>query len=313
MVKVFGLKYDFEEKFENRLKEEKNNIVYLFYYRMVKFKELHNRSRKYCFFCNRYIMEKYDYFHKIQFDNHIYDHFMMNESLNNIPISLCFMGVDIESILFDINAQKSSLIRENFFNYSSKNLYLLHEISFYSLNIRQNRNYIFSKYRISKFFKSLVKKQINTKNILHGWNDKRGPKKNWMAQRGEVLIGFPETFRAKKEGLKKTLRMLFHKSSLSLTTFNKRIYELELIKRLICIKLSNFSLNFHVRSILQYFERINLFRYHDYLANVFSYTIWKSLNFETTSNFRFKFFNNLFYLTDIAINFFYQFTRKFLV
>ena len=309
MVKVLCLKYDFEEKSEHKVKMEKNNDGFFFYYRMVKLKKLYTQSRKYCFFCNRYIMESNEYFDKIQFDSHISDHLMITDSFNNIPVNLYFMGVNIESILFDINAQKSSLIKENFYNYSSKNLFLLHEIFLHSLNTRQSKNYIFSKYRISKFFRSLINKQINAKNILHGWNDKRGPKKNWIAQRGEVLIGFPEIFRKKKEHQKISLKLLFYKSSLSLTTFNKNLYELELIKRLICIKLSNF----HVKIILKYFERMNLFKYHDYLTNIFSYTIWKCLNFETNPNFRPKFFNNLFYLTNIETNLYHQVTRKFLI
>lgn len=298
MVKILNFKNDFEEKLDFQIKEEKINSDFFFYKRIIRIKDMCNQPQKYCFFCKRFIMKKYQNLQKIQLDYHINDHLMFNESCNNIPINSYFMKVDTESILFNTNIQRNYSFKENFNSYSPENLFLLNENFFQSHMFRKNTNYIFSKYRISKFSKSLWKKQTKTKTILRGWNDKKGPKKNWIFQRGEVLLGFPEIFREKKQKKTKSFKMLYQNSKFFLITYNKKIYELEIIKRLICIKLSRFFLNFHLNIILKFLERMNLFRYHEYLTNIFSYTIWKSLNSETNSFFRSKFFNNLFYFIE---------------
>lgn len=312
MVKILNFKNDFEENLDIQIKEEKLNSDFFFYQRIIEFKDIYYQPRKYCFFCNRYIVKKYQKLQKIQLDYHINDHLMFNESCNNIPINSYFMGVDIESILFDTNIQKNYSVKENFNNYSPENLFLLNEI-FSQLHIlRKNKNYIFSKYRIGKFSKSLFKKQNKTKTILHGWNDKKGPKKNWIFQRGEVLLGFPEMFRKKKKDQTKSFKMLYQNSKFFLISYNKKIYELEIIKRLICIKLSRFFLKFQLNIILKFLERMNLFKYHEYLTNIFSYTIWKSLNSETNSFFRSKYFNNLFYFNEFQNNLPLKVTRSLL-
>jgi hypothetical protein len=307
-----NFKNNFEEKLDNQMKEEKINSDFFFYQCIIKIKDMYNQPRKNCFFCNRYIMKKYQNLQKIQLDYHINDHLMLNESCNNIPINSYFMKADVESILFDTNIQRNYSVKENFNNYSHENIFLLNEIFFHSHIIRKNKNYIFSKYRISKFSKSLLKKQTKIKTILHGWNDKKGPKKNWIFQRGEVLLGFPEMFRKKKEDQTKSFKMLYQYSNLFLIYYNKIIYELEIIKRLICIKLSGFFLKFQLNIILKFLERLNLFKYHEYLTNIFSFTIWKCLNSETNSFFRSKFFNNLFYFIEFQSNLPPQVTRSLL-
>ena len=302
MVKILNFKNDFEEKLDIQIKEEKLNSDFFFYQRSIRIKDMCNQPQKYCFFCNRYLMKKYQNLQKIQLDYHLNDHLMFNESCNNIPINSYFMKVDTESKLLDTNIQINYSVKENFNGYSSENFFLINEIFFQSHILRKNTNYIFSKYRISKFSKSLLKKQTKTKTILRGWNDKKGPKKNWIFQRGEVLLGFPEIFREKKQKKTKSFKMLYQNSKFFLITYNKKIYELEIIKRLICIKLSLFFLNFHLNIILEFLERMNLFKYHEYLTNLFSYTIWKCLNSETNSFFRSKFFNNLFYFIEFQNN-----------
>jgi len=80
-----------------------------------KIKRRYFNQREICTFCNRYTIEKYKQPKMIHIDNHLPEHKMLTDLPTCIPVRTYHCTIDLESIVININMQKSFQIWENFF------------------------------------------------------------------------------------------------------------------------------------------------------------------------------------------------------
>jgi len=308
----------FINKFEKKLSHVLTNEGFLLHFylskKIFKSQKFHFNQREICIFCNRYIIEKFKHSKLIQIDNHLADHSMFDDLPTHIPVSTYQSTIDLESIIINVNMQKSFQIWENFFFFLSKKLVLPNYLAYYVNNVRKDRDYIFLKYRLSGICTMKKRKKRKWKNILHGWNEIKGSKNNLVPQRGEFLIVPPESIHNLQSITieKKAYRTFFQKSIFFFRFFNKKKYEWNLLKRLNCQPLYFPSLRSLNLLINKEIENVRFFNFYEYLTNSFFYAILKLSNIDINFSFRFNFLYNLFNYPKANNNFLQVFTRNFL-
>ena len=213
MVRSFSFLKRFERNIIDTLLKEKISLN-LFYYKNMRIgKNSFFRKKNKCFLCEKYLVEKGHSVSMFQFDNHNFDHAMFSELPNHIPIKFHTLSIDEECFSSWIHMQKNFPILENFCFFLLGNKVLRNEFFYYTNYEKRNKEYIFLKFRISMFWKKFPRKQFNWKNILHGWRELKKPQDNWISQRGEFFLGFPEKCFKKKNGIKKIFLWKFYRES----------------------------------------------------------------------------------------------------
>ena len=232
-------------------------------------------------------------------DYHDSTHFMVNDFPNYIPLKSYQSTLDLESYFLNVQMQKNFLIWENFTDYLLKKIIVSYQSLNQLKNLRKNREYIFLNYRISSFLKKTLKKKINLKNILHGWGEIKGPNCNWVPQRGEILIGFPEKCIKKFRNEGKFFKNFRLQSMFFFRSFNKKTYVTELIKRMNCLKYNKCPKTEFGLISLKEIEKLHFLKFYEYFSNIFFYTSWKISNIDSNSSLRLSFFDNFFYFYEI--------------
>jgi len=314
MVKFFNFAEKKEDKFLKNYSDD--NIYKIFQYLKSKNekRKLYIGTKTICIFCNRFIVCKNIVSQIIQHDFHLIDHSTVNDYPNHIPVKSFQFSLDKEVSLFNIQTRKNFLTYENVIYNFSKNIFIPIESFFHSNNNRKEREFMFLKHRISKFYVKKYRKKINGKNFLYSWNENKGLRKNWTTQRGEISLGmFKKSIEKKKITEKKNFQNIYRQNIIFFRYFNKKNYDLEIIKRLICSKLSVFLGKVEKISIFKDIDKIGFFNFYHFLTTTFFYTNWKFLNTETNSVFRSTFFENLFFFSKKKENYFHQFISKFFI
>ena len=198
MTKFIRLISKFEKKIQNYIIKKKNYTDFSIYKNIKRVRYSYLQQRKICMFCNRHNIEKDNCSVIFQIDNHIFDHRTINHYTNNIPARFFMFSINTENSLLNINLCKNFLVIENLVNFFNPKNILSYEFFNYSTNSK-NKNYLFLKYRISKFWGKKNWNDFNWKNYLHAGSEFKGLKNNLISQRGENLLGFNENFLRVKE------------------------------------------------------------------------------------------------------------------
>ena len=314
MAKLFNFIGKKEENFLKNFPDD--NISKIFQYLKYKTekKMVYIGTKTICILCNRFIVCKNTVSQIIQNDFHLNDHLTVNDYPNHVPVKSYQFSLDKEVLLFNIQTRKNFLTYENMTYDFPKKTLLPVESFFHSNTIRKEREYMFLKHRISRFYVQKYTKKINGKNFLYSWHENKGLRKNWTTQRGEISLGMiNKSIDKKKFRGGKNFQDTYRQNIIFFRYFNKKNYDFDLIKRLTCSKLSIFRGEVKYNSIFKDVEKIGFFNFYYFLTTNFFYTNWKFLNADTNSVFRSTFFENLFFFSKKKEDYFYQFITKFFI
>ena len=309
MVKIFNLVKKTKHSLKNSHSEEERFLFHKYYYEKTRlFKSIKNL----CILCNRFLICRNIISKNLPMDFHSFDHKMLNNYPKHIPVNSFRFSIDDESSMFNIHLEKNFPTYESFSFYMSKSSIIPMESFYYTNNFRKKREYLFLKYRISKYFRKKCRKKFNGKNFLHSWNDIKCVGKNWNSQRGEILVNLIQNPKKKKNiNKKQKFGYLYKQNIIFFRIINKKIYENELIKRLICTRQARLGTKNCFTADLRNIQITGFFNLYQYLSDIFFFTNSKFLNTETNSIIRFNFFEYFFFFSAKKIRFFNQFIQKF--
>ena len=310
MTKFIRLISKFEKKIQNYIIKKKNYTDFSIYKNIKRVRYSYLQQRKICMFCNRHNIEKDNCSVIFQIDNHIFDHRTINHYTNNIPARFFMFSINTENSLLNINLCKNFLVIENLVNFFNPKNILSYEFFNYSTNSK-NKNYLFLKYRISKFWGKKNWNDFNWKNYLHAGSEFKGLKNNLISQRGENLLGFNENFLRVKENSIENRRSqaLTLDSIFFFRILNKKIYEFEVIKRQIYSPYHRLNLS---GLYLKELEKLHYYNFYEFIAITFFYIYWKASIIDTNIQFRLTFFNVLNYIYENRHDHLRLFIRQFL-
>ena len=310
MTKFIRLISKFEKKIQKYIIKKKNFTDFSIYKNIKKVRYSYLQQRKICVFCNRHNIEKDDDSVIFQIDNHIFDHRTINDYTNNIPARFFMLSINTENSLLNINLSKNFLVIENLVNFFNPRKILSYEFFNYSTNSK-NKDYLFLKYRISKFWGKKDWDSFNWKNFLHAGSEFKGLKNNLISQRGEILLGFKENFLKVKENSyeNQCSYPLIVNSIFFFRILNKKIYEFEVIKRQICSPYFSSNLS---GLYLKELEKLHYYNFYEFIIITFLYIYSKASIIDINIQIRSTFFNVLNYIYENRQDHLRLFIRKFM-
>ena len=166
-------------------------------------------NKNLCITCNRFMTCKNSISHMVQFDFHSYDHLTFNDYPKHVPLNSFQFSIDKESLIFNIHLKRIFLTHESLSIYLSNNLAFPMESFYYINNIRKDREYLFLRYRISKYYRKKFIKKLNGKNFLHNWNEIKYLGNSWNSQRGEIGMNLIERPKKKRYLIKNNTFVLY--------------------------------------------------------------------------------------------------------